>query len=72
MNALAKMHAGALLKLSTMKTFPVILRSIPVFLGGLNLQLLEVESIALVIHYLAILYSAKTSTKLLLKTIIEY
>ena len=72
MNVLAKLHTTLLPKLGVMKTFPVIMRSLPTFLGGLNLQRLEVEAITQVIHYLVSLYSSETPTKLLLKTIIEY
>ena len=45
-NLLAKLHAALLPKLEVMKTFPVYMRSLPTFLGGLNLQLLKVEAIA--------------------------
>ena len=55
-----------------MKTFPVVMRSVPTHLGGLNLQLVEVETIAQAIHHLISLYAAETPTKFLLKTIIEY
>ena len=55
-----------------MKTFLVIMRSIPIFLGGLNLQSLEVEVIAQNAHHLASLHVSNAPTKLLLKTIIEY
>ena len=55
-----------------MKTFPIALRSIPVYLGGLNLRSIEVEAIAQSIHHLISLYIADTPSKLLLKTIIEY
>ena len=72
MNILAKLHAILLPKLGVMKIFPMIMRSLPTFLGGLNLQLLEVEAIAYAIHHLVSLYSSETPTKLLLKTIIEY
>ena len=72
MNVLAKLHAALLPKLGVMKTFPMIIRSLPTFLGGLNLQLLKVEAIAQAIHHLILLYSSETRTKLLLKTIIEY
>ena len=72
MNILAKLHAKLLPKLGVMKTFPLVMRSVPSYLGGLNLQLIEVESIAQAIHHLISLYTAETPTKLLLKTIIEY
>ena len=72
MNVLAKLYAAFLPKLGVIKTFPVIMRGLPTFLGGLNLQLLEVEAIVQAIHYLVPLYSSETPTKLLLKTIIEY
>ena len=52
--------------------FPIVLRSMPVHLGGLNLQSIEVEVIVQAIHHLILLYTADTPTKLLLKTIIEY
>ena len=72
MNILMKLYAAFLPKLGVMKTFPVIMRSLPTFLGGLYLQLLEVEAIAQAIHLLILLYSSETLTKLLLKIIIEY
>ena len=59
-------------KLGVIKTFSIVLRSLLIFLGGLNLQLLEVEVIAQAIYHLVSLYSLDTPTKLLLKTIIEY
>ena len=37
MNVLVKLDAALLPKLGVMKTFPVIMRSLPTFLGGLNL-----------------------------------
>ena len=71
-NVLAILHTALLPKLGVMKTFPIALRSLPVHLGGLNLQSIEVEAIAQAIHHLISLYTADTPTKLLLKTIIEY
>ena len=62
MNILAKLHTVLLPKLEVMKIFPVIMRSLPTFLGGLNLQLLEVEAIIQAIHYLISLYSSETPT----------
>ena len=55
-----------------MKTFPVIIRSVLIFLGGLNLQLQDVEVISQNLHNLVSLCTSNTPTKLLLKTIIEY
>ena len=72
MNVLVKLHTMLLPKLGVMKIFPMIMRSLPTFLKGLNLQRLEVKAIAQVIHHLVSLYSSKTLTKLLLKIIIEY
>ena len=72
MNILAKLYAKLLLKLEVMKTFLLVIRSLPFYLEGLNLQSIEVESLAQVIHYLTLLYAVETLTKLLLKTIIEY
>ena len=71
-NILAKLHTALLLKLGVIKTFPIALRSMLVYLGGLNLRSIEVESIAQVIYHLISLYTADTPTKLLLKTIIKY
>jgi len=71
-NVLAKLHAAVLLKLGVIKIFPVVMKSFATFLGGLNLQLLEVEVIAQAIYHLVSLYSLDTPTKLLLKIIIEY
>ena len=45
-NILAKLHTALLPKLGVMKTFLISLRSMPVHLGGLNLQSIEVEAIA--------------------------
>ena len=69
---MAKLHTALLPKLGVMKMFPITLRSMPVYLGGLNLKSIEVEAIAQAIHYLISLYTANTPTKLLLKTIIKY
>ena len=71
-NILAKLHTALLPKLGVMKMFPIALRSMPVYLGGLNLQSIEVEAIAQAIHHLISLYTADMPTKLLLKIIIEY
>ena len=71
LNILAKLYTALLPKLGVMKMFPIALRSMPVYLGGLNLQSIEVEAIVQAI-YLILLYTADTPTKLLLKTIIEY
>ena len=72
LNVLLKLHAKILLKLGVMKTVPVIMRSAPMFLGGLDMELLKVEAIAQAIHHLLLLYFADTTAKLLLKMIIEY
>ena len=71
-NVLSKSHAALLLKLGVMKTFPIIIRTSPTFLGGLNLYQLEVEAIAQAIQNLVSLYSSNTPTRLLLKMMIEY
>ena len=71
-NVLAKLHVAVLPKLGVMKTFPIVIRSLLTFLGGLNLHLLKVEAITQAIYYLVSLYSSDTLTKLLLQTIIEY
>ena len=72
MNILAKLHAKLLPKLGVMKIFLLVMRSAPSYLGGLNLQSIEIESIVQAIYHLISLYIAETLTKLLLKTIIEY
>ena len=69
---MSKLHAALLPKLGVMKTFPIIMRTSPTFLGSLNLYQLEVETIAQAIQYLVSLYSSNTPTRLLLKTMIEY
>ena len=66
MNILAKSKIGV------MKTFLVLMRSVPTHLGGLKLQSLEVEGVAQAIHGLISLCAAKTLTNPLLKTIAEY
>ena len=71
-NVLADLHAAMLPKLRVMRTFPTVMRSVPSFLGGLNLKRLEVETIAQSLHHLITLYSSDTSTQLLLKILIEY
>ena len=68
---LLTLRAALLPKLGVMKTFPIVMRSAPVHLGGLNLQSVEVEALAQALHHLISLYAAETPTKLLLKTIIE-
>ena len=72
MNILAKLHVKLLPKLGVIKVITIVIRGVIFYLGGLNLQLIEVESIAQAIHYLISLYTAETLTKLLFKTIIEY
>ena len=69
LNALSKLHAKMLQKLGVMKTFSILMRSTPAFLGGLGVHLLEVEAIAQAIHHLISLCSADALTKSLLKTI---
>lgn len=71
-NALARLHAALLPRLRVMKNFHIVMRSIPAFLGGLNLQRLEVEAIAQALYHFTSLYSSETPTQLLLKTLIEY
>ena len=44
-NIFSILHAKLLLKLSVIKTFLVIMRSVSTFLGELNMHLLEVENI---------------------------
>ena len=55
-----------------MKTFLVVMISILTYLGGLNLQSLEIEVLALTMHHLVSLHEAETLMKFLLRTIIEY
>ena len=70
-NILLTLCAVLLPKLGAMKTFPILMRSTPVHLGELNLQSVEVEALAQALHHLISLCTVETSTKLLLKTIIE-
>ena len=70
-NTLAKLYATLLLKLHVIKIFLVSMRFCLVELGGLGLYLLEVESIVQAINYFVSLYVADTSTRLLLKIMIE-
>ena len=72
LNVLSKLHAKMLPKLVVMKTFPILMRSVPAFLGELNMHLLEVEAIAQAIHHLVVLCSTDTATKFILKMVIEY
>ena len=71
-NVLGKLHAALLPKLGVMKTFLTVMRSVPAYLGGLNLHLAEVEALAQAMHHLISLHEADTPTRLLLKTIVEY
>ena len=71
-NILTKLHTALLLKSYIIKTFLVLMRFCPVELGGLALYLLKVESIAQAINYFISLYIVDITTKLLLKSMIEY
>ena len=46
MNILAKLYAKLLPKLGVIKVITIVIRGVIFYLGGLNLQLIEVESIA--------------------------
>ena len=72
MNVLPKLHTVLLPKLGVTKTFSAVMRSVTLFLGGLNLYLIEAKVIAQEIHYITLLCAEETLTKLLLKTIIEH
>ena len=61
-NILADLHAAMLPKLRVMRTFPIAMRSVPSFLGGLELKRLEVETIAQSLNHLITLHSANTRT----------
>ena len=69
---LARLHTALLPKLRVMRTFPIIMRSVPAYLGGLNLRRLEVEAIAQALHHLVSLCASETPTRILLKTLIEH
>ena len=71
-NTLKELNSALLPKLGVMKTFLLAMRSAPTYLGGLNLQSLEIEAIAQAIHHLVSLYFADTLTRTLLHVIIEY
>ena len=71
-HVLDKLHTAMLPKLGVMKTFPVVMRGVPAFLGGLNLHLAEVEGFAQSIHHLISLYEANTPTRGLLQILLEY
>ena len=51
-SAVANLHAAILPKLKVIRTFLIVIRSTHPFLGGLDLRLLEVESIAQLFHHL--------------------
>ena len=72
LNVLSDLHKAMLPKLKVMRTFPIVMRSVLQFLGGLNLRRLEIEVIAQSLHHLISLYSTDTSACTLLKTLIEY
>ena len=72
LNALLNLYAALLPKLKVIRTFSKAMRSVPAFLGGLNLRSLEIETIAQSLHHLMSLCSSNTSIKLLLNTLIEH
>ena len=49
--ALSRLHIIMLLKLGVMRTFLVIIRNEPIFLGRLSIQLLKLEAIAKATHH---------------------
>ena len=71
-NILGKLYAALLPKLGVMKTFPIVMRSVPAYLGGLELHSAKVEALAQAIHHLISLCKADIPTRLLLRAIIEY
>ena len=61
MSLLASLCVAIFSKFKVLRTFLRVMRTVHLFLGGLDSHLLEVESIAQSLHY-----------KLLLKALIEY
>ena len=72
LNVLSDLHRAMLPKLKVMRTFPIVMRSVPQFFGGLNLRRLEIEVIAQSLHHLVSLCSTDTSTCMPLRALIEY
>ena len=72
LNVLEKLHAALLPKLGVMKTFPLTMREIPAYLGGLNLHSVAVEALAQAINHFISLYEADAPTRPLLRILIEY
>ena len=64
---LAKIHEKLLLKFRVIKTFLLSIRSVPFYLGGINLHSIDVKSAAQVIYHLTSLCAVETLNKLLLK-----
>ena len=71
-NVLGQFYAALLPKLGVMKTFPIAMRSALAYLGGLNLQSLEIEVIAQATYHLVSLHKVETPMKTLSRSIVEY
>ena len=69
---LALLHKALLPKLKIMRAFPLVMRSSPTDIGGINLRSLEITSGVQAIQHLVSLFTNKTAAKLLLVTAIEY
>ena len=69
---LAPLHKSLLRKLKLMRTFPLVMRSAPAAIGGLDLRSLEITSGAQAIHHLVSLFTSCAPSKLLLITTIEH
>ena len=59
-SVLSNLHAALLPKLKLIRIFPKAMRSVPAFLGGLDLRSLEIEMIAQSFHHLMLLHSSNT------------
>ena len=71
-NVLIKLHLALLLKIGAISVFLLVMRSAPTYLGGLNLQYLEIEIIAQTIYHLASPRIAETLLRALLNTIVKH
>lgn len=68
---LAPLHKSLLRKLKVMQTFPLVMRSAPESICGLDLRSLKITSGAQAIHHLVSLFTSCTPSKLFLITAIE-
>lgn len=69
---LSPRHKDLLQKLKVMRTFPLVMRSTPAEIGGIDLRSLEITCDVQAMHHLVALFTSYIPTKLLLITAIEF